>query len=1405
MAELEDGTLSFEARLELVSKDVQNVKQQLGDIAKSGANAGSVIDKSLQNAFSNLTAALGGSTGAVVEKLNELVSVSQTSASSVGAQLQTIQDKLAESFNADTPRKHFDEIKDGAERAGEAIDGGLTPMIEKAQKAMAALGAGFTLQQVVKQVAQTRGEFQQLEVSFETMLGSEEKSAKLMNELVNTAAHTPFDLKGIADGAKQLLAYGFAAEDVNDTLVMLGNVAAGLSIPLNDIVYLYGTTMTQGRVFTQDMRQFMGRGIPLADELATMLGKDKNEIDKMVTAGKIGFDEVAKAMGNMTGEGGKFYNLMDKQSKTINGLVSNLGDAIDTMMNEIGTQTQDVFSAVIKIGIEAVENYKAVGKAIVELAAVIGTYKAIMVTVNMLQTVNNKLVAEAAVVMRANAAAGVEMTKAQVLATAKTNLMTAAQNRLNAAFKASLLSNPYAILAAAVTALGFAMYKVVTYQTQMEKIQKDIANASVEATSNAEMEIAKLNELKGTLSELKEGSEEYNDVKKQIVDNFSQYDSTLTEENVSVETLTTKYNDLTKAIEKSFSVRAFNETYQKEQEKLAETYTKQLTEMKKKLVETFGEETGAKIHQGIVNAIRNGNAEAEIVWWGDKLTAKVSGVSDEINKLMAEKLSSNTGHKMFGLSAADFKEMVDNLNETMYATRNLRKELEKTFAVGASDEGDFTYDELVASLNKNKNKNNGGQEDENAEERRKAAENRKKQIKQYEKTVAEALWQSEIDLAQAKINAMEDGELKTERQLDLNMQKRLHVIEKQKQEWQEKNQELFGSLELTPEQQKIINDLYAAAHVEFDMDVDEAAKKNNTELQKKLEERLSIWKKFSEEQARITDEANEKIKAVEDDKTLSEPEKKQKIEGIKKSKQIDTNLLIAEMGITDKEVANELISIIESGVVVAAESAIDDLKIKITEKREEINAMKKDGITAEEEQMIRTLEAEIAKLKKALQRAEAELGKVNDKGKKAGLNVKQRMGVAADSMYQLNEAISSVRNEFGELFSDTTNEALDMVQTMMSSTIGVLDALKATGQATSAALKAAEDSTVILAIIQAAIQVTMAMVKFFSNFTKNARLQDQIDALAEDVERLENAYEKASFAHRKLVGGDYFRQTLRDSKLLEQALKDIQTEIRLTQQQMDNAFTEKGRKKYRDNIAALEEQERNMIEKIEGLYDTFYENVLAVSAKDFASSLTESLVEAFDEGMKDMTSVFDDAMNDMLKSLISAQMKTELEELYAPVIERFKNRFGENKSTVNQSDIDAFVKDIEAVENTGKQIAEGWRTLYNAIGLNTGDLSASANALQGMTQDTAEELNGRFTALQMSGASIDLKMDRVNALLTQISAEGSGIIDSFDMALALANEQLNVLEDIRTNTARLAAVERGISTINTHLSTLTGQ
>lgn len=257
------------------------------------------------------------------------------------------------------------------------------------QLAMSFVG-GLGFEQLAEHIFNVRSQFQQLEISFTTMLGSEQRAGALMNQLVQTAAKTPFDMSSITNGAKQLLAYGTAANEVNDILVHLGDISAGLSVPLNDLVYLYGTTMSQGRMYTMDLRQFMGRGIPMAEELGKIMGKTTQEVQQAVTDGKVGADLVKKAIINMTEEGGKFGGLMEKQSTTLQGKWSNIGDSVDQMFNELGKKSQGIFGTGLDLISSLVDNWETVVKVIGSAAVAVGTYKAGLMAAASIQKAQNK-------------------------------------------------------------------------------------------------------------------------------------------------------------------------------------------------------------------------------------------------------------------------------------------------------------------------------------------------------------------------------------------------------------------------------------------------------------------------------------------------------------------------------------------------------------------------------------------------------------------------------------------------------------------------------------------------------------------------------------------------------------------------------------------------------------------------------------------------------------------------------------------------------------------------------------------------------------------------------------------------------------------------------------------------------
>lgn len=280
--------------------------------------------------------------------------------------------------------KAFRGVQDGVSQTARAVEqqGQSIENVFNRIKSVASMAfAGFTAKEIISTLGTVRGEFQQFEIAFETMLGSGQKAKGMISDLANLAASTPFDMKGVVNGAKQLLAYGFAANEITDTMRRLGDVSAGLGLNLQDLTWLYGTTMVQGRLFTRDLMQFTGRGIPLTEELAKQFGVTKDKVSELVTAGKVGFPEVKKAIESLTNEGGKFGGLMEKQSHSITGQISNIQDTIEMAINDLGTQTEGLMNDALDITSKVIDHWKEIGEVILAAASAIGLYKAMAVSV----------------------------------------------------------------------------------------------------------------------------------------------------------------------------------------------------------------------------------------------------------------------------------------------------------------------------------------------------------------------------------------------------------------------------------------------------------------------------------------------------------------------------------------------------------------------------------------------------------------------------------------------------------------------------------------------------------------------------------------------------------------------------------------------------------------------------------------------------------------------------------------------------------------------------------------------------------------------------------------------------------------------------------------------------------------
>lgn len=230
--------------------------------------------------------------------------------------------------------------------------GQLKSSIKGLTVAFAAAGAGMLF------FVREAGKLEQTEIAFTTMLGSAEKAKEVLSDLYAFAAKTPFKIPEVETNAKLLLGMGIEADNLIPTMKALGDVSAGLSVPLGRLALNYGQVKAQTKLTGRELRDFAIAGVPLLAELAKMMNIAEKEVAEMVSRGEIGFPIVEQAFKNMTSEGGKFNDLMIKQSKSLFGLWSNLLDFLIIYSRRVGKTLLPQAKSMVKFALDYLEANK---------------------------------------------------------------------------------------------------------------------------------------------------------------------------------------------------------------------------------------------------------------------------------------------------------------------------------------------------------------------------------------------------------------------------------------------------------------------------------------------------------------------------------------------------------------------------------------------------------------------------------------------------------------------------------------------------------------------------------------------------------------------------------------------------------------------------------------------------------------------------------------------------------------------------------------------------------------------------------------------------------------------------------------------------------------------------------------
>ena len=1354
------------------------------------------------------------------------------------------------------------EVENGVKNTSKQIEQsglGIEELFNRMTRAAAAFGAGFTAKELISNIAQVRGEFQQLEVAFKTMLGSEDKANALMQQLVKTAATTPFDLQGVANGAKQLLAYGENVENVNDDLIRLGNIAAGLSQPLGDIVYLYGTTMTQGRLYTADLNQFTGRGIPMIRELAKVFGVAEGEVKSLVEAGKVGFPEVQKVIQNLTNEGGMFYNLMQEQSKTITGQISNIEDAVSTMFNEIGKANEGIINEALSGVSYLVENYEKVGKVLVGLVATYGVYKVAVMTVTALQALQASGIAALTIAERAHYGWLV--------------LQTTAQKALNAV----MFTNPYVLLATAVVGLGAAMWSLSdnttsaeraldSYNKKIEKLNTDEEDRKrtlegLVSTINSEVEadVTKLKALKDIEELYPALFRKYVDEKGHIQDLIGFWKAYNEE---VVKSRTQSKQAIVESLEQQIKSAewAYNLAKKENNRSEMKVQAQRIEDLKNEL---------ANARKDVLSEI---NAQLEVE---NRQETKETTYQEDLANAKAEWEKAKKGYESLIKDQTATSKQVKEAKDKMEASEKAYKDL-----------GGVTGSELTRQ------------------------ENLAKKQKENQEKLDGQLLSLRRQNQQDEINLMKEGTEKKLEQIDFDYQKQLDAIRKQEEEWSK-----AGNGKLTDKQVREISEAYANAESMRDKDITNVTKEQLKAEQQALNDYLKEYGTFQQQKLAIAQEYSEKIRKAQEESGANSAQVKllekqrdvaiqnKETEAIKAN--IDWVTVFGEFGSMFSDMVKPALDEAKKYVrtdkfknsdQASQKSLIDaisqmekslggtsgvnfkklgeDVKAYHTAEQNRINAIEIETAALEK---LKKSQDDYAKAQKSgteeekqvtanaldIARQNADIASANVKTQTDIANQAQRnvtdtatrlkasmenllgglQQISSGGLYNAYSGIIKTVNGFKDVIGKTS-ESLQEVP-IVGWILSIIDVLKdglsdLVGGLLDAVLNAV--SGIISDVLSGDLFVTIGnslkngignilnAISFggfnslFGIGGNKKEVEEAINRLTDRNETLQTAIEdltdemKASKGTQSVAAYrdayKYQKETIDNYKRIAQEQARYSGSHHswnyywggFSQEQIDRLSGKIGRD-WNGDIWNLTPEEMKMLRETVDMWETIqntgkggYGDRLTDKLNDYIDQagtlekltnelyegLTgmsfDSMYDSFVDNLMDMKYDAKAASEDISEYFMRAMLSNKIGELYSEKLEEWWKKFGasmeDNELTEEERKAlqDEYMKYVDEAMKLRDELAAA--TGYDKISQEAVSQSASSKGFQTMSQDTGEELNGRFTALQVSNEEIKSQMINVVVgigSLVSISTEGNATLGNILNQHVITN---GYLEDI---------------------------
>lgn len=1181
--------------------------------------------------------------------------------------------------------------------------------------ALAAIGGTAFLGMIGKQIIETTGQFQQLNIAFETMLGSKEKADRLMQEAVDFAAKTPFTLTDVATNIKQLLAMGIASESVMDTIKSLGDVASGLSVPMSQLAVNYGQVATQGKLTGKELRDFNLAGVPILEELSKNLGKTKNEIGDMVSAGSIGFSDVENAFKTMSSEGGKFFDLMEKQSTSVTGQISNLSDKFTVMLNDIGSANTGLISGGIGALSGLVENYEVIGDVLTGLIATYGAYKAAVIVTNAVSILQRDIAFQQILANIGNTGTTITLTTAEGLAAVAKSRLTAAQLALNK----SILANPYALAIAALVALAIVVYDVTSAQSEAEIAQKRYTDAIEESNKAIDEEKSKSTALLSVINDENISREYRNEKLKELKVLAKGQLDFLTLETIKTNEGKNALDEFTKSMEK----RILLTTLMSENE--ASIKRMQDAQRGKENLD-FYDKAKIALATAVGNPTLGAITRAETNMKNNK--AVIDAEKDLQNKLKAERekivgAKSESKEKSPIIRNVEFlEEQVKNAKERLKKidpnAKNYVSERKKI--LNEITKGENEIDRILGK--KTKAPKSTQAKDENTYEKDKL-DNERKVLKESEslikKGIEEKIKLYDDELKQTGISFEKEQELsklrieEKKKLIDIDLAQTMRGIDEEEKEFLAKAKKA-GVKKPDLSSFKSLRD---SATAKSDIEKEAVNVVDVQAERDKLSSLLSSFRDIKQKMFQLESEYDNDVKRLNNGllTAKTEAEKEQITQSLaerKKQYTSDKNKLSIDelMDSPDwKKLFGNLNTVTTRELI--------RLKDKVEDQFKNMNLNPEDLDTLRNK--IKEITGEIEQRNPFLALTEA-IKKYKEDS--SSLNFKDLMKNTGASLQAVGTVFDQVNSSLDKLGINTTKQEKEVLEDISGMIKGASDI--ATGIATGNPLQ----------IIQGSIDFIVNGIDLITG-AKDRKLEKSIERHKSEVDKLKTSYEELERAIDKALGSNRYSS----QKATIDNLKKQQSEY-------SAMAREEANKKKKDD-SKISEYQKNIVDNANQIEDTISkmrEDILGMDIKSVANDLGNAMIDAFSAG-ENAAEAWGKKVNDIVGDVIRKMLVQKLvEEPVGNIINKYMAKWVDKDG--NFLGFDAVMNTATQMGNELSAIGPGLSAALEALPADikkyiTGDVSganenktALSGAIKSVSEDTAGVISGQLNAIRINQA-----------------------------------------------------------------------